>query len=83
VGHRSEGIGVAQSVAPTAPGGETGAVAAARLGGGGSSAWPRWLAGGSSGRRVGGHEWQLWARPGLRVGNFHLIYDTRMCAIID
>jgi hypothetical protein len=54
VGHRSEGIGVAQSVAPTAPGGEAGAVAAAQLGGGGSSAWPRWLAGGSSGRRVGG-----------------------------
>jgi hypothetical protein len=54
VGHRSEGIRVAQSVAPTVPGGEAGAAAAARLGGGGSSAWPRWLAGGSSGRRVGG-----------------------------
>jgi hypothetical protein len=63
--------------APTTLGGEARAAATAWLGGGGGgSAWG-WQ------RRVGRHEWQMWARPGTRVDNIYLTYDNRIWAIVD
>jgi hypothetical protein len=32
---------------------------------------------------VGGHKWEMRARPGVHVDKIHLIYDGRKWAVVD